>query len=116
MYGSNSDIGKLLGLVVIVVILGILIYSCNSDPGYSSVPTEDSTYDESSDSEIRRAGFFKIGSVGNNDLICDIDTNIVYMKSNSYNSHYSLCAYYADNGLPYKYDIETKSLIIIKEE
>lgn len=52
-------------------------------------------------------------SIGNN-LYYDSATRIVYLKNNTYDVRCVFTAYYAPNGLPYKYNPETSTFEEIK--
>lgn len=52
-------------------------------------------------------------SIGNN-LYYDSTTRIVYLKNNTYCGLCVFTAYYAPNGLPYKYNPETNTFEEIK--
>lgn len=128
-YNGNSNDGsiwKVVLLVIAVFIFMFALHSCNADPGYTYdyEDTESYTEDLSDEdystyySEISQRGFSNIGTVGDNNktqLIYDVDTKIVYMLSKGYYDYPSLCPYYAPNGLPYKYDSSTNSLVMITE-
>lgn len=42
-------------------------------------------------------------------LVYDSMTRIVYIENRTYNGYYIYTPYYAPNGLPYKYNIETNA-------
>lgn len=113
---TGKSVAAVIGILVVLFLL-YAVTSSNSDPGY----TEDSqvsqgieeSQDYSYDSGIYQSGFKSIGDVGNSELIYDVDTKIVYIKTEGYYSYYTLCPYYAENGLPYRYDTETGSLSMI---
>ena len=42
-------------------------------------------------------------------LVYDVETNIVYIKNNISNTYSIYTPYYSTEGIPYRYDIETKT-------
>ena len=128
-YSGDSDgdsIWKGLLIVIAVFIIICALQSSNDDPGYTYEYEDTESYtEELSDedystyySKIFQKGFSNIGTIGDNNqtqLIYDVDTKIVYMLSKGYHDYPSLCPYYAPNGLPYKYDSSTNSLVMITE-
>jgi hypothetical protein len=44
------------------------------------------------------------------DLVYDINTKIVYLAEITYGSNYVHSAFFASNGLPYKYNVELNEL------
>lgn len=65
---------------------------------------------ELSSNTLGKQSFVKIG----NGLYYDSATRIVYMSHYTYYEHYVYTAYYAPNGLPYRYNPETNTFEEIK--
>lgn len=86
--------------IVLLLTLGICFsfVACNKESYYGNV------------GEIR-SEFIKIP---NTDLAYDVSTKIVYIADYTYYGNYVHSAYYAPNGLPYRYDAVSNKLVEIE--
>lgn len=87
--------------------LAFSLVGCGGETTTLNVNVENK--EELSDTTLGKSNLLEIG----NNLYYDSATRIVYMRcNNSYGSFYS--AYYAPNGLPYRYNPETNTFEEIK--
>lgn len=90
-------------MLLLTILMCVSLAACS---GYS-------TYEGNKD-YIRDTGFIEIA--GEKNLYYDPATKIVYVMFNEasgYKGYGYMSAYYAPNGLPYTYDVETQTLVEI---
>lgn len=84
-----------IGIIIMIIILFV---ACALVYANGSVDSAEVTYaDENKSGSAAR--FKDIDG----DLVYDIETKIVYVKSYTYCGYYTLCPYYAADGFPYRY-------------
>lgn len=99
--------GKIVIIVIILLFFGVCaLVSANGDVDYAEVTYADENKSGSA------AQFKNIDG----DLVYDIETKIVYVKSLTYCNYYTLCPYYAANGFPYRYVNDKLETITVSED
>lgn len=92
---------------ICAVILGLMLLSI----GCSGMKTLNVDAENGSELSSNIPEKIKFAFIFNSDnLYYDKDTGIVYMKNPTYGFNFVYTAYYAPNGLPYKYNQETDML------
>ena len=97
----------LLGTITLLSVL--MLAACGATDRQVNVSTEESL---SPMSTLQLGKFIDIGD----DLSYDSITKVVYLKNYTYYGNYVYVPYYAANGKPYKYNVETNTLEEITEE
>lgn len=91
---------KKLLICLIGCIFTFSLAACDSEPVQVNVSNSENV------SSNQFGEFITIGD----DLVYDSATRVVYIENNTSNSGYCVYTpYYAPNGLPYRYDVETNT-------
>lgn len=101
--------GKI-GIIGIIVIILLFFGMCALVSMNGDVDQAEVTY-----ADENKSGFAAQFKDIDGDLVYDIETKVVYVKSYTYGGYYTLCPYYAANGLPYRYVNDKLEEITISE-
>ena len=99
------------GKIGIIVIILLFFGACALVSIKGNVDQAEVTY-----ADENKSGFAAQFKDINGDLVYDIETKVVYLKSYSYCNYYILCPYYAANGLPYRYANDKLETISVSED
>ena len=91
---------KKLNKAIYILLSSILLTGCVSEPTYINMEGTENNIEFKEFIDICKTPIY---------LVYDPLTDIVYIKSYTYNANYVYTPYYAVNGLPYLYNVETNT-------
>ena len=92
--------------LAIILVLSLIVLFCSGCCSESESTTQVRTSDGQLQSSSSFADFITIGD----SLVYDASTKIVYFQTYTYGQNYVYTPYYATNGMPYKYNVDTNTL------